>query len=68
MHFLIWLKFSIFKIGLTDLLLHYGYPLPEGSDYMTLSLASGIEALLFIFHLHGRLDLFDEYSRTSISD
>ncbi|CAG2169199.1 unnamed protein product [Oppiella nova] len=34
-----------------------GYPLPNGSDYMSLFIATAVETLLFCFHLHGRTSL-----------
>ncbi|RWS24978.1 transmembrane protein 45B-like protein [Leptotrombidium deliense] len=40
--------------GVVDVLLFYGMPVPQGSDYLTMALACFIEGLLFYFHLHGR--------------
>ncbi len=40
--------------GVVDLLLHYKLPLPQGIDYVILTLAFCVEAFLFAFHLHDR--------------
>lgn len=40
-----------------DILLHYNFPVPPNSDYITMALAIASEGLLFKFHLHGRTDL-----------
>ena len=40
-----------------DILLHYNFPVPPNSDYITMALAVASEGLLFKFHLHGRTDL-----------
>ncbi|XP_054159615.1 transmembrane protein 45B-like [Oppia nitens] len=43
--------------GIIELMIHNGYPLPKGCDYLSLSLAIFAEGLLFYFHLHGRTSL-----------
>ncbi|CAG2169198.1 unnamed protein product, partial [Oppiella nova] len=42
-----------YKLGVVDLSVYNGYPLPNGSDYMSLFIATAVETLLFCFHLHG---------------
>ena len=37
-----------------DILVHHRAPLPEGIEYFTFDLAFVVEAVLFMFHLHGR--------------
>ena len=43
--------------AVVDILLHYKFPVPQNSDYITMALAIASEGLLFKFHLHGRTDL-----------
>lgn len=40
--------------GVVDVSLHYGLPLPHGSDYISLVVALVVEGLLFLSHVHGR--------------
>ncbi|CAG2114123.1 unnamed protein product [Medioppia subpectinata] len=49
-------NYRFVNMGIVDLLVYYGYPLPNGSDYMSLLMAAMVEALLFTFHLHGRFE------------
>ncbi|XP_059166325.1 transmembrane protein 45B-like [Physella acuta] len=43
--------------GVTDLGVHFGLPLPHGTDFISLVLALLIEGLLFASHVHGRPEL-----------
>ncbi|GFS13804.1 transmembrane protein 45B [Elysia marginata] len=49
--------FFFMTSGIVDLCLHYGVPLPPGTDYASLALALTVEGLLFVNHLHGRSEL-----------
>lgn len=40
--------------GLVDILVHHRAPLPKGAEYLIGILAFVVEAMLFMFHLHGR--------------
>ncbi|XP_059166387.1 transmembrane protein 45B-like [Physella acuta] len=40
--------------GIVDIVMHYGAPLPPGTDYVAVALAFAVEGLLFYYHLHGR--------------
>ncbi|CAG5134137.1 unnamed protein product [Candidula unifasciata] len=40
--------------GVVDLLIHFGVPLPPGTDYISVALAFMVEGLLFANHLHER--------------
>ncbi|CAL1543055.1 unnamed protein product [Lymnaea stagnalis] len=40
--------------GVVDVVMHYGVPLPQGCDYVSVMLAFTVEGLLFANHLHGR--------------
>ncbi|CAG5130502.1 unnamed protein product [Candidula unifasciata] len=47
--------YSFFAIsGAVDLCMHFGFPLPPGTDYVALALAFLIEGFLFTNHLHER--------------
>ncbi len=43
--------------GIIDILVHYKVPLPKGIEYMVATLAFGVEAIFFRFHLYGRTEL-----------
>jgi len=43
--------------GVMDILVHHRAPLPEGIEYLIGCLAFVVEAVLFMFHLHGRTEL-----------
>ncbi|RUS81619.1 hypothetical protein EGW08_010632 [Elysia chlorotica] len=49
--------FFFMTSGVVDLCIHYGVPLPHGTDYAALALALTVEGLLFVNHLHGRSEL-----------
>ncbi|GFN85724.1 transmembrane protein 45b [Plakobranchus ocellatus] len=49
--------FFFLTSGCVDLCMHYGLPLPPGTDYAALALALTVEGLLFVNHLHGRSEL-----------
>ncbi|KAK7078816.1 Transmembrane protein 45B [Halocaridina rubra] len=40
--------------GVMDILLHYKWPIPKGSDYASAFLGFAMEGVLFYYHLHGR--------------
>ena len=43
--------------GIIDILVHHKIPIPKGIEYIMLTLAFAVAAILFRFHLHGRTDL-----------
>lgn len=43
--------------GAVDILVHHGAPLPRGVEYLIATLAFIVEAMLFMFHLHGRTSI-----------
>jgi len=43
--------------GIVDILVHHRAPLPENIEYLTGCMAFIVEAVLFMFHLHGRTEL-----------
>ena len=43
--------------GVVDILVHHRAPLPEGIEYLIGCLSFAVEAVLFMFHLHGRTDM-----------
>jgi hypothetical protein len=42
--------------GAVDILVHHRAPLPAGIEYLIATLAFVVEAMLFMFHLHGRTE------------
>lgn len=54
-HITMFLGFGLASIF--EILVHYQYPIPVGTEFLANIIAFGIEGFLFHFHLHGRTEV-----------